>query len=95
METCTASPGRPGTATGRWDSNSRQNTTRIRLTLPSFNSAGTGFIEYIDARDEPVGWKLAGFQPSADWGPVVASAPTTAQLGQLHAKMEPPMQVGG
>jgi hypothetical protein len=30
-------------------------------------SAGTGFLEYIDARNEPVGWKAAGFKPGAGW----------------------------
>ena len=30
-------------------------------------SAGTGFLEYIDARFEPVGWRAPGFTPTASW----------------------------
>ena len=57
------------------------------------SSAGTGFIEYIDARQEPVGWTLPGFKPGAGWTPASAVAPTAAQASALHSKMEPPMQV--
>lgn len=56
-------------------------------------SAGTGFIEYIDARGEPVGWTLPGFSPGADWSPAVASANTPALAHVLHAKMQPPFEV--
>ena len=59
-------------------------------------SAGTGFIEYIDARAEPVGWRVApggGFAPGAAWAAAKAAAPSAEQLSQLHAKMEPPLQV--
>ena len=57
------------------------------------HSAGTGYIEYIDARHEPVGWKHSSFMPAASWGAVTAAAPTASQLKELHAKMEPPLQV--
>ena len=56
-------------------------------------SAGTGFVEYIDARGEPVGWRGAGFAPGAGWAPAVASAPTADQLANLHPRMQPPMEV--
>ena len=57
------------------------------------HSAGTSFLEYIDARREPVGWKAAGFKAGAGWGAATATAPTSAQLAQLHPKMQPPMEV--
>ena len=57
------------------------------------SSAGTGFLEYIDARHEPVGWRSTGFVPGAGWGPAVATPPTAAERQSLHSKMEPPMQV--
>ena len=56
-------------------------------------SAGTGFVEYIDARAEPVGWRAAGFAPGAGWAPAVASPPSADQLSNLHPRMQPPMQV--
>ena len=55
-------------------------------------SAGTGYIEYIDARKEPVGWKAAG-APAAGWAAAAAAAPTAAQIAQLHPKMQPPLEV--
>jgi hypothetical protein len=55
-------------------------------------SAGTGFIEYIDARREPVGWKSSAFTGSSGWSKATAAPITTAQLAQLHPRMEPPMQ---
>eukprot|EP01046_Picozoa_sp_COSAG06_P023084 COSAG06_NODE_1818_length_8294_cov_40.638560_5_plen_735_part_00 len=57
------------------------------------HSAGTGFLEYIDARHEPVGWMTAGFKPGAGWGPAVASAVSSTQLAQLTSKMQPPIEV--
>ena len=56
-------------------------------------SAGTGFIEYIDARGEPVGWKLPGFVPGSGWSPAIASPNTPTLASQLHAKMQPPFEV--
>ena len=56
-------------------------------------SAGTGFLEYIDARKEPDGWMNSGFKPGADWAAAVARSPTAAQISQLHPKMQPPMEV--
>eukprot|EP00035_Acanthoeca_spectabilis_P025007 m.456410 g.456410 ORF g.456410 m.456410 type:complete len:1036 (-) comp21050_c0_seq1:25-3132(-) len=52
-------------------------------------SAGTGFIEYIDARAEPVGWKLVGFKPDSAWA---AASATAIGSTVLHPRMEPPMQ---
>ena len=57
------------------------------------NSAGTGFIEYIDARGEPAGWKGTPFTPGAGWAPATTATPTDAQRQNLHPKMEPPLQV--
>ena len=59
-------------------------------------SAGTKFIEYIDARHEPVGWKLVGFDDStsAGWAPAEATPPTASDVSNLFPKMEPPMQAG-
>jgi hypothetical protein len=56
-------------------------------------SAGTAFLEYIDARQEPTGWKKTGFKPGAGWTAATATAPTEEQLTQLHPKMQPPMEV--
>ena len=56
-------------------------------------SAGTGFLEYIDARGEPVGWRTAGFAEGAGWAAAVASAPSADELANLHQRMQPPMQV--
>ena len=56
-------------------------------------SAGTAFLEYIDARAEPVGWRLPGFLPGAGWAPANATPPSAADVRALHARMEPPMQV--
>lgn len=56
-------------------------------------SAGTGFLEYIDARGEPVGWTLPGFTPGNGWSPALASPNTPALAAQLHAKMQPPFEV--
>eukprot|EP01050_Picozoa_sp_SAG11_P012697 SAG11_NODE_1429_length_4936_cov_5.029539_3_plen_589_part_00 len=56
------------------------------------HSAGTGFIEYIDARAEPVGWKHVGFRTTGSaWSAASAATPTTQQLEDLHSKMEPSM----
>ena len=57
------------------------------------SSAGTGFIEYIDARQEPVGWRKTGFKPGAGWAAAVAKPPNEDQVAQLHPKMQPPMEV--
>ena len=59
------------------------------------HSAGTGFLEYIDANHEPVGWQLPGFAPTAAWAAPVATAQLWPGLSpkDIHAKMEPPMQV--
>ena len=56
-------------------------------------SAGTGFLEYIDARGEPVGWKAPGFTPDSQWTPAVASPPTPAQVAEFVPHMKPPFQV--
>lgn len=55
------------------------------------HSAGNAFMEYIDARNEPVGWQDVGFVEKAGWGAAVATAVT--QKEALHAKMEPPLEV--
>jgi hypothetical protein len=56
------------------------------------NSAGTAAgIEYIDARNEPVGWKEVGFN-SAGWARTVAMNASADQIAQLTPTMEPPMQ---
>lgn len=57
------------------------------------HSAGVGLLEFIDARDEPVGWRAAGFQPDSAWAPAVATAPDATQVANFHARMQPPMQV--
>eukprot|EP01049_Picozoa_sp_SAG25_P014630 SAG25_NODE_2655_length_1467_cov_0.983187_1_plen_400_part_00 len=57
------------------------------------HSAGTGFLEYIDARHEPVNWKRAGFKTTSAWAAASAAAPTAQQLQELHNKMEPSMQI--
>ena len=57
------------------------------------HSAGTDFIEFIDARHEPIGWKTPGYLVnSSEWHAVTATAPTAVQLQALHARMEPPME---
>jgi hypothetical protein len=56
-------------------------------------SAGTAFIEYIDARKEPIGWTTKGFKTTADWAVATATTPTAAQLAMMAPKMQPPMQV--
>lgn len=56
-------------------------------------SAGTGFLEYIDARHEPVGWMTSGFKPGAGWAPAVAASVSSTQLAQLTPKMQPPIEV--
>ena len=57
------------------------------------HSAGTGFIEYVDARNEPVGWMASGFKPGAGWGPAVGRALAATDYAQLTPKMQPPMEV--
>jgi len=57
------------------------------------NSAGTGFIEYIDARNEPIDWMLSSFRATSAWRPAVATEPSTADAYNLHSKMEPPLQL--
>ena len=57
------------------------------------SSAGTGFVEHIDARAEPVGWRAVGFVPGAGWTPATAKPPSADQLANLHPRMQPPMQV--
>ena len=57
------------------------------------NSAGTGFIEYIDAREEPVGWMLPSFRVDQKWRPAVATVPSKMDVSNIHAKMEPPIQM--
>ena len=64
-----------------------------RVPTPGSGSAGVGFIEHIDARQEPVGWRSAGFVPDARWGPAVATPPTASQAAALAPGMKPPMQV--
>lgn len=56
-------------------------------------SAGTGFLEYIDARKEPVGWMKLGFEAGSGWVAASAVAPSPQQHDNLHAKMGRPMQV--
>ncbi len=57
------------------------------------HSAGTAFLENIDARAEPVGWRAAGFVPGAGWAPANATPLSATDVHTLHARMEPPMQV--
>lgn len=57
------------------------------------SSAGTGFLEYIDARKEPVGWKSLDFQAKDGWTAAAATKPSTQQLQNLHSKMARPLQV--
>jgi hypothetical protein len=64
-----------------------------RGPTPGSGSAGVGFIEHIDARQEPVGWRSSGFVPDARWAPALAAPPTAAQAADLHAVMKPPIQV--
>jgi hypothetical protein len=52
-------------------------------------SAGTAFLEYIDARGEPVGWRAPGFVPGAGWGPAAATPPSASDLANLHPRMQP------
>ena len=57
-------------------------------------SAGTKFIEYIDARKEPVGWQLVGYDDSGGgWATAKATPPTASDVANLYSKMEPPIQV--
>jgi len=57
-------------------------------------SAGTGFLEYIDARGEPVGWRAPGFIPNASlWGSPIATLPTPSDVAMFHAHMKPPLEV--
>ena len=56
-------------------------------------SVGTGFVEYIDAREEPVGWMLPGYQAEDGWPTAVGKEPSTSQQQNLHAKIGRPMQV--
>jgi len=56
-------------------------------------SAGTGFLEYVDARAEPVGWKLPDFQAKDGWAPAGANTPSADQRQNLHPKMARPLQV--
>jgi hypothetical protein len=68
-----------------------------RVPVPHTGSqhatAGTAFIEYIDARKEPVGWMTKGFKMTPDWAAATATTPTAAQLAVMAPKMQPPMQV--
>jgi len=66
-----------------------------RVPGPAKNggSAGTGFLEYIDARGEPVGWRLPGFVEGAGWAAAAGAAPTADQLANLHPRMQPAMAV--
>ena len=57
------------------------------------SSAGTAFLEYIDARGEPVGWRQAGFAAGADWAPAVATAPSPSDQRAFHPRMQPPLVV--
>ena len=56
-------------------------------------SAGTAFVEYIDARGEPVGWRAAGFAEGAGWEAAVGAAPSAAELVDLYPRMEAAMVV--
>ena len=51
-------------------------------------SAGTGFLEYIDARGEPVGWRTVGFVEDEKWVPAVATNPSATELQNMHPRME-------
>jgi hypothetical protein len=55
-------------------------------------SAGTAFLEYIDARHEPVGWRMPGFAPGSGWLAAVGSSPSSDDARNLHPRMQPPMQ---
>ena len=52
-------------------------------------SAGTTFVEFIDARAEPTGWMHPGFKGGAGWSPANAAPISPLQFEQLHSKMEP------
>ena len=56
-------------------------------------SAGTGFLEYIDARGEPVGWRAPGFVEGAGWTAATAAAPSSDEVKNLHPRMQEPMAV--
>lgn len=56
-------------------------------------SAGTKFLEYIDARAEPVGWRASGFVPGAGWAAAVATQPSASDLANLHPRMQPSLVV--
>ena len=51
-------------------------------------SAGTGFLEYIDARGEPVNWRTVGFVEDSKWVPAVATPPSADEVSQMHPRME-------
>jgi len=56
------------------------------------SSAGTGFLEYIDARYEPIRWKFPDFSLDSGWTDAKAFAMTDDQKKNIHQKMEPPLQ---
>jgi hypothetical protein len=64
-----------------------------RRPMHGSGSAGVGFIENLDARADPVGWRRAGFVPDAAWTSAVAAAPSAAQLQNLYPRMELPIAV--
>jgi hypothetical protein len=56
-------------------------------------SAGTAFVEYIDARGEPVGWRAAGYSEGPGWAAAAGAAPSAEELANLYPRMESPMVV--
>jgi len=52
------------------------------------SSAGTGFLEYIDARGEPINWRTVGFVEDSKWVPAVATPPSTDEISNFHPRME-------
>ena len=59
------------------------------------NSAGVrDGVEFIDARNEPVGWREPRFYAGAAWIAAAATAlPRGFDATQISSKMEPPMQL--
>lgn len=63
---------------------------RLHASRPSSTAPRS---EYIDAREEPVGWRAAGFVPGAGWAAAVATAPSASDLANLHPRMQPSLVV--
>jgi len=59
----------------------------------SGGSAGTDYVEHIDARAEPIGWTAQGFVEGAGWAAAVGAAPSAVELQNLYPRMEPQLDV--